>query len=164
MMQRRIIVAIAIAVLGIGACIIGPKQDDPAPGGPSNESDLSDSAVSGALDGASDSGTSGDTALPPAPGDAAVDGDAKQDGDADAFDAACPDGGFRVSAIGPWNEARMCFETTTHYFDCQDGPDGGTAFTCFERISTMEKFLAPTTQIPAGSDYRTCVASLERCK
>jgi hypothetical protein len=169
MMQRRVVIAIALATLGISACIIGPKQDDPAPGTPTKEHDDASIDVGNASDtgdpfSASDTAPT-DTALPPAPLDAGSDSPSGADA---PVDAACPDGGVRITAIGPWNETKKCWEPTTHYFDCQDGSDGGTAFTCFERVSTMEKFLAPTTVIPAGPDYRLCGtpggSGLDRCK
>ncbi|MBI2394309.1 MAG: hypothetical protein HYV09_32355 [Deltaproteobacteria bacterium] len=69
---------------------------------------------------------------------------------------ACP---YPLEALGPWNEAKACWPSTEVFFECADGPDGGTMFTCFVRISTGEFFLASTTQIPTGSDYRACTSA-----
>lgn len=68
----------------------------------------------------------------------------------------CPSGTFALSAMGPWNDAKGCWPSTYQFFECADGPDGGTAFTCFVRVSSGQFFLAGTTQIPSGTDYRPC--------
>lgn len=71
-------------------------------------------------------------------------------------DAACP---YPITALGPWNVTKACWPSTEVFFECAAYVDGGTVFTCFVRISTGEFFLAPTTQIPSGSDYRACTAA-----
>lgn len=168
-MRRHLILAVALATLGVGACIIGPKQDDPAPAKPGeNEQLAADAASDTASDTAtadpySDASTSSDSTAPPAPIDAAAD---SADG---SSDAACADGGTRLTAIGPWNETKKCWPTTTHSFECVSALDGGTAFTCFVQISTSERFLASTTHIPSGPDYRKCTdvestSPYERCE
>lgn len=168
MMRQHVVVAIAIAALGVGACIIGPKQDDPASAKPTTENeDITGDATAGSVADTStpaDSGFFADAA-PPAPVDAS--GDVRDA--ADASDGACADGGEPLTAIGPWNEAKMCWATTTQSFECVSGLDGGTVFTCFVRISTGERFLAPSTHIPSGADYRKCTdaenkSPYERCE
>ena len=76
-----------------------------------------------------------------------------------------------LSADGPWNESAKCWATSTYVFECVAGIDGGTAFTCFFRISTSQYFLAPSTHIPSGTDYRYCTdaersthSPFDRCK
>lgn len=93
-MKRRIVITIAIATLGFTACIIGPKQDDPADlakedEGPDTGIDVGTIADTGGFT-ASDT-SAADTALPPTPGDAVADapsGDGKNDA-ADIGDADC---------------------------------------------------------------------------
>lgn len=164
-MRARAILACALAALGITACIIGPKQDDPA------EARAQDSAPSDDLGFTDETTGAVDTGLaPPAPdAGAALDasppkGDAMPDGDAEA---GCGDGGFPITALR-YDAAKKCWGESV-FFECQAGPDGGAAFTCFVQISTGGVFLASSTQIPSGSDYRACKAgegapSGDRCK
>jgi hypothetical protein len=164
-MRRLAIAWIALGALGITACIIGPKQDDPAEVRESGDTGVladdvalaSDSAASdtGMATSISDTGPFGADA-PATPGDAKADGD-----------AGCGDGGYPITALR-FDAAKKCWAESV-FFECQAGPDGGTAFTCFVQISTGGIYLASTTQIPSGADYRLCkmgegTSAGDRCK
>lgn len=163
-MHRARLVVSVLAFGAYTACVIGPKQDDPA------------SIESGGLDSgfaADTSDKSFDDAANPSPiedggagaltetgaSDAAV-GDARTDGatdgDASGDALSCGDGSVPLTAAGPWNAEGKCWKPTTIVFECVDGIDGGAALTCFARVSTGEFFLAPSTHIPSGSDFRPC--------
>ncbi len=154
MTRNHVLIALAIAGT-IAACGIGPKQDDPLEP-PSSEGsfDASASADTGL---ASDDAAGGDpTAAPDAAWDAAPPpSDTGADARPDATSETCPDGGVALEAVGPWQEGKKCWKGIV-FFECVDAIDGGAAFTCFARVSTGELFLATTTHIPSGSDYRVC--------
>ena len=159
-MRRAWLVFGFVAVSAAAACVIGPKQDDPL-------SDMGDDA--GFTADSSDKG-SDDTASPTTTPDAGAGGgetgeatDASpSDGVADASDAlgdagdaASCEGGVPLTAT-PWTETGSCWAKSVRFFECVPGIDGGTALTCFAKISTGELFRSPTTMIPSGSDYRLC--------
>ena len=119
---RRLLLAIALVSGAIGAaCIIGPKQDDPAPSattglpGPdagfvADTADKAGSDVGTLIDGAAPDGGATSDSGPPGPGGCGTDGgDPRADGGADA--AACGDGGGDA----------------LHDGDAPDGPDGSDA-------------------------------------
>lgn len=91
--MRRIVIAFMVFATGaLGACIIGPKQDDPAgdeavldSGTAFDASFTSETGSTSTLDGS----TGGDTSLPPAPPDADADADA--DAASDAAGDSAPD-------------------------------------------------------------------------
>jgi hypothetical protein len=81
--RRAVTVLVVMAACGAGACIIGPKQDDPN----SDEVTLQDAGVVADTSpdfAPADLGTSTDSETPPF----TADGDAKADGDARDGDAA----------------------------------------------------------------------------
>lgn len=147
-----------------GACVIGPKQDDPLAGAPQDDggfsADTSDKAAedTAAPTSSPDGGTGAFT-------DASADAktDAPSDGDASGDAPSCAEGSVPLTASGPWNDAGKCWESGSVFFECVGGIDGGAALTCFAKISTGELFLAATTHIPSGSDYRVCTDA-ERTK
>jgi len=168
-MRRVWLLAPLLALAAAAACVIGPKQDDPS----------SLEVVDGDSGSVVDTGDKGlgDTSVPTttpdggtglyddaaeASGDAQADGDARADGDASS-DASCGDGTVPLTASGPWNDAKSCWESASVVFECVTGLDGGTVFTCFAKVSTGQLFLAPSTHIPSGSDYRVCTEA-ERTK
>jgi hypothetical protein len=152
--MRRLIVALVVCGAGVAACVIGPKQDDPLDPVPTGDdaSTVSDSGAYNAPD------TVGDPA-------AATDGAADASGEktdgagtdavSDATGDACPDGGVPVTAIGPWNDGKKCWKGM-RVFECVSGIDGGAAETCFVEITTGDLYVAPSTHIPSGSNYRLC--------
>lgn len=97
--SRRLIVFVAVAALGLGACIIGPKQDDPAPTSLSadtgtNEFDSTAGGGDGSL--ANDSGEkTSDTATAPMGDSGTQTMDGCDKSDADASDAICVDADAR---------------------------------------------------------------------
>lgn len=86
-MRRALALLLMLGAGGVAACIIGPKQDDPA-GYEVPADDVGILADTAPVDfGTADSGVSADTESPPFTmdsdgGDARSDGDAKTDGDA----------------------------------------------------------------------------------
>lgn len=80
------------------------------------------------------------------------------DGGADAIADAltCGDGLVALTGKGPWDDAKGCWRPDLVTFQCVTTITGGTGFTCFHQISTGKFYLAETTQIPAGDDYRIC--------
>lgn len=67
----------------------------------------------------------------------------------------CGDALLPLTAQGPWDEEDACWPKVSHTFECVD-KYGGAGMTCFFQISTSSYFLAPSTRIPIGSDYRSC--------
>lgn len=91
-MRRRIVVAVAVAVLGVSACIIGPKQDDPnalAGTDPALDAATSDTAERATDDASPASALEGGAGTDAAD---AVDADAKTDAKTDAKSDAKADG------------------------------------------------------------------------
>jgi len=94
-MRRLLFVLFLLACALLGACVIGPKQDDPAESAPTSDAGLDfdssfSSDTSGGLDvggvPADGAGGGGDTTSPPS-GDASADASS----DADAASDAAPD-------------------------------------------------------------------------
>ncbi len=135
----------------LASCGIGPKQDDPANLDPVPVSDTGTGVLDDAAGGLKDDDSGGPTSAVDGGGEAMVPADAM----VDASSEVCPDGGVPLHAVGPWNEGKDCWKESFVY-ECAASVDGGTAFTCYARVSTGELFLATTTQVPTGSDYRAC--------
>lgn len=81
--SRVLLAALALAAVSAAACVIGPKQDDPASGAPSFTMDTGTGA---------DSGLENDDAVPTTTPDSELPGDASADApspkDSSVFDAA----------------------------------------------------------------------------
>jgi len=148
-MMRRFAVAIGVSfVATIAACVIGPKQDDPFT---SNDETPADANTAGDGGFTTDDTASDPTTTP----EAGAAGDAAADVLTDVRSETCPDGGTALEAVGPWHDGKKCWRGIV-FFECVSAIDGGTAFTCFARVSTGELFLAATTHLPSGTDYRAC--------
>lgn len=163
-MRRAWLVFGFLAVSAAAACVIGPKQDDPLSDMGDDAGFTADSSDKGSDDTASptttpDAGAGGGEtgeATDASPSDGVSDAsDALGDALGDAGDAASCEGGVPLTAT-PWNETGSCWAKSVRFFECVPGIDGGTALTCFAKISTGELFRSPTTMIPSGSDYRLC--------
>lgn len=150
--MRKWLLALGIlGAYGVAACGIGPKQDDPADPAPEFDTDASSTGSADTSERNADS--SGDPAAATEGGTDAT--SEVTDAARDALGDACPDGGLPLTAYGPWNDGKGCYKAHV-VMECVAAFDGGTSWTCFARTSTGDLYLAQTTQIPSGSDYRAC--------
>lgn len=161
-MRRAWLLIGSFAVAVAAACVIGPKQDDPL----GAEAPPDDAGLSMDTSDKATEDSAAPTSTPDAGGtgaftDATTDGDASSDASTDA--PSCAEGSVPLTAQGPWNDTDECWESASVFFECVGGIDGGAALTCFAKISTGELFLAATTHIPSGDDYRVCTDA-ERTK
>lgn len=102
--SRVLIGAVAVLALSIGACIIGPKQDDPSPGAPSFTADSGTAMDTAVADPNGDSAevptteTGGEKTDAPTPMDSSAPDTASDAADAaDASDATSDDAADAVS-------------------------------------------------------------------
>jgi hypothetical protein len=92
--SRRLIAFVAVGALGLGACIIGPKQDDPEPTGLTADTgiaEFNDSTAGGGLDTGVDVGDKTPDSSVPATDTGTQTMDGCDKSDADAGDGACGD-------------------------------------------------------------------------
>jgi hypothetical protein len=95
--------------------------------------------------------SSGDTAV-----NDAADSSVSTDSDASGDALVCADDTVAVSGTGPWDEAKACWIAAATIFECVDTLVGARVQTCFFQLSTSRFYLAPTSDIPSGSDFRLC--------